>query len=418
MRLVVPLLLTALLGVQAGAVRPAVAAAEGEPRFLSGQRSFSPNGDAYRDRLVVRYRVSAAGPVLLRVEAMPGKDVDPFLVRLGSKPAGRHTWTWDGRDPRGKVLPHGTYFLELRTAQGRAQLGVNVDLRFQARVAVAERYGSPTRQVQKVYPRSRVVRDAVRLRAVTFREDGVRSGALSIRNASGRVVVRRALRSLGKDGELAWEARDGRDRPLPPGRYVATVSGVDRSGNSGVSKPLRLWVSRDRLSWRKETRELKPQETQKGLCDWSGTPECQLFLPCGEVTPSTRLPGGLTHSTEPCAPDETKKAESQHFVPVPDAVRGLDAIRVAFTGQPTVPGTVATGNLTAGGAEPVVTSSSGGRTDWVEDPYAGSGWEGYPHGSHPWPRVPAGAFWAFWTEGPAVDVGTFTLDLRYLAVAE
>ncbi|WP_185995068.1 FlgD immunoglobulin-like domain containing protein [Nocardioides campestrisoli] len=422
-RVLVTMLLAAFVGVQAGAVLPAAAvtAEDERPRFLSGQRELSPSGDGRRERVTLRYRLKADGPVQLRIGVgrTARKGFTPYVVRLGKKPAGRHAWTWDGRDRRGRVVPHGPYRITLSTPQGRALAYVDVDRKFEAGVAVAERYGAPGRQVPKVYPRSRVVRDAVRLQAIP--EAGTRRGKLTIRNAAGRVVARRALRSLGNEAEMAWEARDRRGRPLPPGRYVARVSGTDAAGNSGSGKPLRLWVSRDRLTWREETRTLTAQQTHVDSCDWSGTPECYEFpSSCGEVSPSTRLPGGMTHRTVPCDdPERPADAVSAHFVPVPDAVRGVDAVRVAFSGEPTVPGTVATGNLNAGGTAsdpPMVSSSTGGRTDWVQDPHLGSGRDRDPDEPRA-PRVPAGAFWVFWNDGPnAFDVGTFTLDLRYLAV--
>ncbi|WP_114423951.1 hypothetical protein [Nocardioides houyundeii] len=410
-------LLTTLLGSQAATAASLEAAAppDNGPRFLEDYPSFSPNGDGDHDRLEVGYQLRVGAVVQIRVE--PRTKVAPFTVALGWKPAGRHTWRWNGRTPQGRLVPEGLYEVHLLTPQGRAESFASLDLTFESGVFVSERFGAPRDQVSKVYPRSVAVRDGVRLFVGRVSDGEVRSGVVTFRNASGGVVLRRDLRSLDRDDELIWEGRDSRGRPLPPGRYLATVSGVDRLGNEGASKPLRLWVSQDRLVRRQRTRVLTAQKAWISPCSGSTTPECQMTVPGGEVTPSVRLAGGLTHRAEP-SQTFMGRARSQHFLAVPKAVRGVDAIRVAFAGEPTNPGGTDVGHLSAGaggpGAEAMVSSGSTGRTRWVEDPVYGDGVERSDRDRR---RLP-GAYWEFWTEGDdAFDVGTFTVSLRYLAVA-
>ncbi|WP_185995670.1 FlgD immunoglobulin-like domain containing protein [Nocardioides campestrisoli] len=423
-RLAVPTVLAMLATLLLGGA-PAAAAGDGKPRILDASPStFSPNGDGVRDRLTVRYSLPRSGPVEFRVSSV--SDFQPFTVSLGWKAAGRHTWTWDGRNPQGRVVPHANYTIRLRTAQGSAEGWATVDLKFQPSTSVIERYGQHRRAVTKVYPRSRAVRDSVGLQ-VSVASGEVQRGHFVVRSAAGRVVVRRVVASLPRGSrepwqrQLTWDARDGQGRPLPPGRYLAYVSGADRAGNTGNSKPLPLWVSKDRLEWRKETQQLLPSTTQIELDAWSDAKDPWDFYLCGSVTQSSRLLGGLTHRAGDCPATETWRtsdlAMSAHFLPVPGAVRGVAALRVAFAGEPTDRRAADRGTLTAGGdRRGAVSSVKGARTAWVERPDYGQGQEG---GGRDWDRVPAGAYWTFSTGGDdAFDVGGFTVDLRYLAVAD
>ncbi|WP_185995471.1 FlgD immunoglobulin-like domain containing protein [Nocardioides campestrisoli] len=409
------LVTTALGGPVAAATSSGAPAPQGqEPRMLAERLTFSPNGDGVRDRLAVRFRLPVATTVQIRVEA--GDDeITPFTVALGRRPAGRHTWTWNGRTPQGRLVPHGSYRIGVVTPQGRDDAFASVDLEFDAYLGVRDRYGAKKDAVAKVYPRSVEVRDRLVLDAGGW-SDGMKRAVLTFRDADGKVALRRTIRFRPKwFTELVWEGRDARGVPLRPGRYFATLSGTDGLGNRGATKPLKLWVSQDSLVWREESRTMPAQEAWSPACFGSSWPECGLFLPQGEVTPSVRFPGGLTHRADP-DPDIVGAAESSYFVAVPEAVRGLDAVRVAFAGEPTNPGETDRGHLAVHYPRTdatVVSSSSTAQTTWDEDPVYGDGQAWDPRDR----RLPPTAWWVFWTEGDdAFDVATFTLDLRYLAV--
>lgn len=408
-------LLTTLLGGQVATATAleAVPARDEAPQILTPYPEFSPNGDGDHDRLTVGYQLSVGAPVRIRVE--PETEVAPFTVAVGHQRAGRHTWTWDGRTPQGRLVPHGYYRIHVITPQGREEAFASADLKFQGSLHVLALYGAKKTAVPKVYPRSVDVRDGVPL-GVEGWTDGMRRGVVSFRDADGRVVLRRQVRLRPKwFTELVWEGRDGRGRPLPPGRYSVTFSGTDGLGNRGATEPVRLWVSQDRLEWREETRTMTAEKAKTPPCVGSSWPECWAYLPQGEVTPSVRFPGGLTHRANP-DPAVFGRAESNYFVRVPEAVRGLDAIRVAFVGASTDPGETDEGHLStqafrADGV--VVSSSSTAQTPWDEDPVYGDGQEWDSRSK----RLPPGAWWEFWTDGDdAFDVATFTLDLRYLVV--
>ena len=99
-------------------------------------------------------------------------------------------------------------------------------------------------------------------------------------------------------------------------------------------------------------------------------------------------------------------------------MRGVSAVRVAFVGAPTTAGEPDVGTLTVWGT-PGGTSVVGttGQSPWTDNPAWGEGDEGEPERDIP-QRAP-GAAWSFATTGTdAVDVASFTVDVRYLVVAD
>ncbi len=383
------------------------------PEFVSKMlRDFSPDGDGFKDTIRVTYDLPQSARPTIRVLRY-GKRM--FDAPLGRQQAGRHSWTWDGRLPNGRTAPHSTYEIQLR-ANGTASTFVELDLKFQARLDVAGRFGRPRREATPVYPRSRVIRDLVALEVLAAPSELAR-GVLTIKRRGGEVVARRSLTKDTFIRTVRWSARDGRGRPLPPGRYVAQVSGRDKAGNSGRTEPVRLWVSADRLVWHEETRVVSAEEALASSCGWDTEKDCETSFDCGTIAPSTRTAGALTYRAGACddAWNYRNRAYSGNLVPVDEAVRGVDRIRVAFTGTPTTPGESDLAHLrVAGDTDSVVASSTTAQSTWVEHPAWGDG----QSAGGGFPRVPAGAYWMFWTENDdSFDVASFTVDLRYLTPA-
>jgi hypothetical protein len=278
---------------------------------------------------------------------------------------------------------------------------------------LVERYGAASSAPNKVYPRSTELSDKLPLTAVA--ERSLDRGSLIIRNEAGRVVLRRDI----KDGDpgingwvldVAWTGRM-HGKPLAVGRYQAVVSGNDKAGNHGRSKPVSILVSRDRLVWRDETRVLPAVETTVGCEIFSGN-DCALSFYCGKVLPSNLFVGGLSLQSQACPPGSNliPEAASWHLVSAPDAVHGIRLARVAFAGSPTHAGETDPGTLTFGEIE--LTSASDAQSEWIKPPL-GNGRVRFPDS----PRLPPSVFWTFGTTGDdAFDVATFTVDLHYAAV--
>ena len=431
---------TALTALLAASVVPlsfaapvAVHAAE-PPTIVSTTPAFSPNGDGVADTAQVTYTLPGAGAVSIGVRFSGGW---LFRSELGQQDAGQHTWTWDGRLPDGRPLPEEYYTIEVATADSAAESGTAIDLHLDASVWSYERFGRSVAHVPRIWPRTTVVRDSLSFDA--FSEPGAVEAAIEVRDRRGRIVhrwdlVRYPLYAIAPGGasvsrQDVWFARDRRNRPLPAGRYTVVVRGVDAVGNAGASELLEVRVSHKRLEWVRETHRVQAARSRVDICALWGCGhqapvEPSTYVPvCGKVVPSTRIAEGLTHRAGGCPEPNIPLARSTHYLPVPRAVRGVGALRVAFAGAPTSPGATDVGTVRLERyplRDRTATSGTGARTRWSSAVFGSRGLEGGEDdrdGFHL--DVLPGAFWDFETTGTdSFDVASFTVDVRYLAVED
>lgn len=412
------------------AALPGAAAAEAAGVQISAPSWFSPNGDGVKDKARVTVRLDRPMDVRLQIEPADALSVER-RVDLGRLSSGTHVWTWNGRDRSGRTVPDQGYRVTAYATDSAGSASatdlVQVDTVFEPELT-APTYGAEPGAPAHVYPRTTVVTDVLPLRALVH-ESAVADLRVVVRDARGRVVrradVARPLpstdgRTYAHGRTVGWTARRGGE-PLPRGRYTAVLSGSDRAGNAGRAPRVRIWVSDDKLVWREATETVTPAATDFGPCDWTTANGCGEVPECGVVVPSTLFDGGLSYRARACDPPRPYAdiASSAHLLEVPEAtgVRGLAAVRVSFTGAPTTPGETDTGTLLVWGDGPRADASvvgTSGRSAWVDDPSWG---EGKADDGYLPQRDPAAA-WSFVTEGTdSVDVATFTVDVRYLALA-
>lgn len=452
-RLLTVLSVPAVLAGSLGGTAPATAVSSAPPAFrVLAPTAFSPDGDGVQDR--ARVRVKLPHPVkkiVLEVTSYYGQKVVRTQT-LRAQPAGVTTWAWDGRSDGGKRLPDGPYIVEGRAEWNDPGISttprkdvVFLDTEFDPALS-APTFGVAERKAtHRVFPRSTAVRDSLPLRA-RVDEHAVKRLRLVIRNSTGRVVQKRNVNRVIEESSLGyipngsgglkeltargrtveWTARR-RSRPLPQGRYTAVVKGRDRAGNTGRSETLRIFVSRDKLVWEEQVKEVGAAASAVESCDfYPDERKCADLPDCGSVVPSAVFPGGLSYRSRPSSPGcREVTARSLHFLEVPEAtgVRGLAEIRVAFAGAPTTAGEADTGTLKVYGPYVASTQTSSdvvgvtGRSDWVADPLWGDGLTPEGGDYRVLQRDPA-ALWQFATTGDSsVDVGTYTVEIRYLAVA-
>ncbi len=79
---------------------------------------FTPNGDGTSDLLTLRYTSSRAAKIKVTVKDGAAKVVRTFSV---AGKAGSSTFTWNGKDDAGKVVPDGTYVLAAHVAHGNTR---------------------------------------------------------------------------------------------------------------------------------------------------------------------------------------------------------------------------------------------------------------------------------------------------------
>lgn len=435
-----PALLLAALGLVAPFLASVVGPAVAAPGDLTVRvsRVFSPNGDGRQDQARVRYDLPVSARVKIVVlQGTPGKTMR--IVRLGRHQRGSYEWRWDGRGRGGARLDQGTYYVNVTVEPTSGsptevrRVRTRIDTTVAAFVEPRANYSLPEGRALPVYPRTRVVRDSVSLRPI-FAER-LRWARMVVMDGRGRAVLTRDV-SDARDftytntdygqahpDDVVWTARRA-GKALPPGRYRAFIRARDAAGNIQRSAAYPVWVSREALEWRRETRVVTASESRTGVCGFLSTANGCGEQPrdCGEVVPSALLVDGLSYRSAVCdatLPDRNR-AWSLHYLAVPETtgVRGVGAAKVAFTGRPTVdgetdPGTLALWQDDFGLDDAVATGSTAGETAWVECPRTCRGMDNSIEVFDP------GVVWTFTTTGTdSVDVGTFTIALRYLAVPD
>jgi hypothetical protein len=181
-------------------------------------RVFSPVCDCARDEAVISFVLRRREQLTLDILNRQGRSVRT-IVRDQREPAGRVSYTWDGRDNLDRVVPEGVY-------RPRVQLERN------GRTIVLP---NPIR-VDTTAPRITLVRVFPRV----FSPDGDGSSdrvtasykiderAHPTMLVDGRQRVRSKFRQL--EGKLAWFGRIN-GRTVRPGVYEIRLRAIDRAGN-------------------------------------------------------------------------------------------------------------------------------------------------------------------------------------------
>ena len=203
-------------------------------------RVFSPVCECARDVAVISFVLRRPETVTVSMLDSEGEPVRT-LVRERREPAGRVSYTWDGRDNADRIVAEGRY-------RPRVQLernGRTIILPNPIRVDTT----APRIRIVRVFPRvfspgSDGSRDRV---TATYELD---ERALATMLVDGRRRVLSRFRPL--EGKLVWFGLVN-GRPVPPGVYEIRLRAVDRAGNRSartraVSVAVRyVELSRDRI---------------------------------------------------------------------------------------------------------------------------------------------------------------------------
>lgn len=181
-------------------------------------RVFSPVCECARDVAVISFVLRRPGVLGVDVLDRDGRAVRT-LVENRREPAGRVSYTWDGRDELERVVPEGVYRPRVRIREhGRTIVMPN-----------------PIR-VDTTPPRITIVRafprvfspdgDGRRERVTVWYEIDEPARAMMLVDGRRRVLGR----GLRQEGRLVWFGRiDG--RPVRPGLYELRLRAIDRAGN-------------------------------------------------------------------------------------------------------------------------------------------------------------------------------------------
>jgi hypothetical protein len=181
-------------------------------------RLFSPVCECARDVAVVSFVLRKASQVTVDVLDAEGRSVRT-LVRDRDEPRGRVSYTWDGRDETGQVVPEARYRPRVQIEEH----GRTIVLPNPIRVDTTR----PSIRFTEVEPRLFSPDGDGRSDSVTARYsvDEISQAMLLV---DGR---RRVLgRFRPRHGRLTWFGNaDG--HPVRPGRYELRLRAVDRAGN-------------------------------------------------------------------------------------------------------------------------------------------------------------------------------------------
>lgn len=184
-------------------------------------RVFSPVCECARDVAVISIVLRRRETVTLDILNRDGRSIRT-IVRKRREPAGRVSYTWDGRDNLERVVPEGVY-------RPRVQLernGRTIILPNPIRVDTT----APVITLVRVFPRVfSPDSDGSRDRVTTSYRINERAGAVML--VDGRQRVQSKFRRV--EGNLVWFGRVN-GRVVRPGIYEIRLRAVDRAGNRSL----------------------------------------------------------------------------------------------------------------------------------------------------------------------------------------
>ena len=184
-------------------------------------RVFSPVCECARDVSVVSFVLRRRETVTLDILDRAGRSVRT-VVRNRREPAGRVSYTWDGRDNADRVVPEGVY----RPRVTLRRNGRTIVLPNPIRVDTTAPVITLVRAFPRVFsPDGDGQRDRV---TATYRIDERARGVMLV---DGRQRVQSKFRRV--QGNLVWFGRVG-GRTVPPGTYEIRLRAVDRAGNRSM----------------------------------------------------------------------------------------------------------------------------------------------------------------------------------------
>lgn len=184
-------------------------------------RVFSPVCECARDVAVISIVLRRRETVTLDILDRNGRSVRTLVQKL-REPAGRVSYTWDGRDNLDRVVAEGVY-------RPRVQLernGRTIVLPNPIRVDTT----APVIRLVRVFPRV-FSPDADGSRDRVTASYTIDERARAVMLVDGRQRVQSKFRQV--EGKLVWFGRVN-GRVVRPGRYEIRLRAVDRAGNRSV----------------------------------------------------------------------------------------------------------------------------------------------------------------------------------------
>jgi flagellar hook assembly protein FlgD len=184
--------------------------------------SFSPNGDGYRDTIVLTATASEPGSLAATVRDASGATFRTWNVATSGAPT---KVTWDGRDASGAVAPDGRYVVSVAPVDAGGNAG-SAQERALSLVAALSRVSS---SVPVFYPQDRD--SMASSTTLSFTLARPMTVTWTLRDAAGKVVDTHLAATTLPAGTQTWtfDGRRSDGSMLPPGRYLSYVTASDGS---------------------------------------------------------------------------------------------------------------------------------------------------------------------------------------------
>lgn len=183
---------------------------------------FSPVCECARDVAVISFRLRKPETVTVTMIDSAARPVQT-LVRRQREKAGRVSYTWDGRDSAGEIVPEGRY----RPKVELAAHGRTIVLPNPIRVDTTD----PTMRLVKAAPRV-ISPDG------DGRGDRVTASYAVSEPARGMMLIDGRRRVIGRfsrlTGKLTWYGIVN-GKPVRPGTYELQLRAIDRAGNRSAA---------------------------------------------------------------------------------------------------------------------------------------------------------------------------------------
>jgi flagellar hook capping protein FlgD len=184
-------------------------------------RVFSPVCECARDISVISFVLRRRETVTLDILDREGRAIRT-IVRNRPEPAGRVSYTWDGRDNADRVVPEGIYRPRVRLRRNGRTIVLPNPIRVDTTAPVIRLVRASPRVFS---PDGDGRRDRV---TVTYRID---ERARAVMLVDGRQRVQSKFRRV--QGNLVWFGRVN-GRTVRPGLYEIRLRAVDRAGNRSL----------------------------------------------------------------------------------------------------------------------------------------------------------------------------------------
>jgi hypothetical protein len=203
-----------------------------EPNPVSGPRvdkEFSPVCGCASDRATISFRLRRADHVAVSIVSSSGSTVAQ-LAKSRLLRAGRVSFTWDGRDSDGRVVPEGSYRPRLELARHRRTIVLPDPIRVDTTPPALHVLATSPRTIS---PDGDGRRDGFRI------SYSVSERATAVLLVDGKQRVRSHFKPLR--GSISWFGKVG-GRALPPGVHRLVLQAVDPAGNRSSAPAIRLRI--------------------------------------------------------------------------------------------------------------------------------------------------------------------------------